>query len=262
MNKSQDDLQTPEQVTHMWNCVKEALAANKNPTTRQIDRMAAVVGEELAATTLDGWFRTWSVVPSWGKFYALIKALGAEQDEDWRALHEAALTADRRRKREERQKKNSAHHAELPAPADPVTPGSAPTVPALSPQTVAAPAGMRAMKVGAAVVVVLAAITILRMMSSFDQGGSEVAAGLAAEPAPSGAPAPAVRYCAPVVREIAVVYSAPEVSSRRIKFKYLNDEITLSNRPSPAGWLSVQTPWDEPGFNWMRTTDLAPPAPC
>ena len=56
--------------------------------------------------------------------------------------------------------------------------------------------------------------------------------------------------------------SAPEVSSRRIKFKYINDKITLSNRPAPAGWLAVQTPWDAPGFNWMRTADLTPPVPC
>lgn len=229
----------------MWNRVQEALAANKNPTTRQIDRMAAVVGEELAATTVDGWFRTWSVVPAWGRFYALIKALGAEHDEDWRALHEAALTADRRRKREERKRKFSDHHTELPTAA-----GSPPTV------------AKRVIKVAAAVVAVVAAITILKVFQSLEGGGSDVAAGFSAEPARSGALTPGVRYCAPVVAEVAVVHSAPDVGSTRIKFKYLDDEITLSNRPAPEGWFAVQTPWDAPGFNWMRAADLAPPAPC
>ncbi len=73
---------------------------------------------------------------------------------------------------------------------------------------------------------------------------------------------PMVRYCTHVIVELAVVYSAPDVGSRQIKFKYLNDEITISNRPSPAGWIAVQTPWDDPGFNWMQTSALAPPTPC
>jgi tetratricopeptide (TPR) repeat protein len=59
----------------------------------------------LAASTVSGWFKTWSVVPAWEKFDVLIKALGAEHDEDWRSLHRAALTADRQRKQEERQRR-------------------------------------------------------------------------------------------------------------------------------------------------------------
>jgi tetratricopeptide (TPR) repeat protein len=67
--------------------------------------MATSVGLELAASTVAGWFETWSVVPAWEKFDALIKALAAEHDEDWRSLHRAALIADRQRKREERRRK-------------------------------------------------------------------------------------------------------------------------------------------------------------
>jgi hypothetical protein len=77
----------PEAVTHLWDRVKKALLANEEPTPRQIDRMATTAGRELAESTIAGWFRTWSVVPAWGKFEALIRALGAEQDEDWRSLH-------------------------------------------------------------------------------------------------------------------------------------------------------------------------------
>jgi len=65
----------PEAVTHLWKCVKSALAANEDPQPRHIERMATTAGVELAASTIEGWFRTWSVVPVWEKFYALIKAL-------------------------------------------------------------------------------------------------------------------------------------------------------------------------------------------
>jgi tetratricopeptide (TPR) repeat protein len=95
----------PEAVTHLWKCVKKALAANEDPSPRRIERMATSVDLELAASTVAGWFETWSVVPAWEKFDALIKALAAEHDEDWRSLHRAALIADRQRKREERRRK-------------------------------------------------------------------------------------------------------------------------------------------------------------
>jgi hypothetical protein len=67
--------------------------------------MASAAGLELAGNTIAGWFETWSVVPAWEKFEILVKALAAEKDEDWRSLHSTALTADRKRKREERQRK-------------------------------------------------------------------------------------------------------------------------------------------------------------
>lgn len=95
----------PEAVSRLWDCVKRALAANDHPAPRRIDRWAAAAGCELAASTVEGWFKTWSVVPTWEKFQSLIKALAAEHDEDWRSLHQAALTADRERKRDERRRK-------------------------------------------------------------------------------------------------------------------------------------------------------------
>ena len=91
---------TPEEVTRLWRCVKRALAANDDPQPRRIERMATAAGVELAASTIEGWFKTWSVVPAWEKFDALIKALAAEHDEDWRSLHRAALAAHRERKRQ------------------------------------------------------------------------------------------------------------------------------------------------------------------
>ena len=95
----------PAEVTRLWSRVKKALAANEDPSPRQIDRWASAAGLELAGSTIAGWFETWSVVPAWEKFDVLIKALAAERDEDWRSLHRAALTADRERKREERQRR-------------------------------------------------------------------------------------------------------------------------------------------------------------
>lgn len=105
----------PEAVTHLWDCVKRVLVANEYPSPRRIERLATTAGVELAASTVAGWFETWSVVPVWEKFDALIKALAAEHDEDWRSLHTAALIADRQRKRQERR------HKELGRAAAPVT---------------------------------------------------------------------------------------------------------------------------------------------
>jgi tetratricopeptide (TPR) repeat protein len=95
----------PAEVTRLWSRVKKALAANEDPSPRQIDRLASAAGLELAGSTIAGWFETWSVVPAWEKFEVLVKALAAERDEDWRSLHRAALTADRERKRRERQRR-------------------------------------------------------------------------------------------------------------------------------------------------------------
>jgi len=105
----------PEEVTHLWDRVKRALLANEEPTPRQIDRMATAAGLELAESTVAGWFRTWSVVPAWDKFDALIKALGAEQDEDWRSLHQKALISDRERKKKQR-RRTELSHPDAPAP--------------------------------------------------------------------------------------------------------------------------------------------------
>jgi hypothetical protein len=60
---------------------------------------------KLAASTIEGWFKTYSVVPGWEKFEVLITALGAEQDQNWKELHGAALTADREHKKEKRRQK-------------------------------------------------------------------------------------------------------------------------------------------------------------
>jgi tetratricopeptide (TPR) repeat protein len=109
----------PEAVTHLWRCVQKALAANEDPQPRRIERMAAAADIELAASTIEGWFKTWSVVPTWEKFDALIKSLAADHDEDWRSLYRAALTADRERKREERQRKKC--RAAAPVSSEPVT---------------------------------------------------------------------------------------------------------------------------------------------
>jgi hypothetical protein len=97
-----EDLPIPEAVTCLWDAVKRALAANDHPSPRRIDRMATTAGLELSGATIEGWFKTWSIVPTWDKFDALIKALAAEHDEDWRSLHRAALVADRKRKSEQR----------------------------------------------------------------------------------------------------------------------------------------------------------------
>jgi len=109
----------PEEVAHLWDRVKRALQANEEPTPRQIDRMATTAGLELAESTVAGWFRTWSVVPAWEKFDALTKALGAEQDEDWRSLHRKALVADRERKKKQR-RQTELSHPDAPTPPQPI----------------------------------------------------------------------------------------------------------------------------------------------
>ncbi|MCA1673407.1 MAG: hypothetical protein LC799_14805, partial [Actinobacteria bacterium] len=123
-------LPVPEAVSHLWKCVRKALAANEDPPPRRIERLATTADRELAASTIEGWFQTWSIVPTWEKFEALIKALAAEHDEDWRTLHGAALTANRAHKRQERQRKKLSRLAESTSPdskptdsqADPLSP--------------------------------------------------------------------------------------------------------------------------------------------
>lgn len=113
-------LSVPGAVTHLWACVRKALAANEDPSPRRIDRMAAATGLELAGSTIAGWFETWSVVPTWEKFEVLVKALAAEHDEDWRSLHRAALTADRERKRNERRRGRELDRAMTPMSCEPM----------------------------------------------------------------------------------------------------------------------------------------------
>jgi tetratricopeptide (TPR) repeat protein len=122
----------PAEVRHLWNCVKKALAANEDPSPRRIDRMASAAGLELAASTIAGWFETWSVVPAWEKFEILVKALAAEKDENWRSLHSAALTADRQRKREERRRMKPGQQATSVA-LEPLAPTRRAGLPASTP---------------------------------------------------------------------------------------------------------------------------------
>jgi tetratricopeptide (TPR) repeat protein len=134
MNSSQIP-PVPEEVTYLWDRVKRALLANDEPTPRQIDRMATTAGCELAESTVAGWFKTWSVVPAWDKFDALITALGAEQDEDWRSLHQKALIADRERKKKQRRRTEvsrsdaSASPQRTPSPPEAVVPSPAKPAP-------------------------------------------------------------------------------------------------------------------------------------
>jgi hypothetical protein len=65
-------------VRRLWACVNKALAENGNPSPRDIDHVAASIGLKLAASTIEGWFKTCSVVPAWEKFEVLIN--GYEQD--------------------------------------------------------------------------------------------------------------------------------------------------------------------------------------
>ena len=95
--------------------MQRALAANEDPSPRRVERIASAAGLELAASTIAGWFETWSVVPAWEKFEVLVKALAAEQDEDWRSLHRAAFAADRKRKKEQRQRNKELGRATTPA---------------------------------------------------------------------------------------------------------------------------------------------------
>ncbi len=84
--------------------------------------MASAAGLELAASTIAGWCATWSVVPAWEKFEILVKALAAEHDEDWRSLHSVAFTADRKRKKEQRQRNKELGRATALVPFTPFTP--------------------------------------------------------------------------------------------------------------------------------------------
>lgn len=288
MNDSEEPV-IPEPVRRMWACVKKSLAENDNPSPRDIDRLAASIGLKLAASTVEGWFKTHSVVPAWEKFEVLIKALAAEQDEDWRALHGAALTADRERKKEERRRKEFVgptvpvpsesldfdgepvpqrlawDSAPTPVPAEQL-PDPTPTVPADAVHTTATEGGTTARerlwatpwKVGAVVLLVLPAVLIL--LFRLTAGGGPAPSAPSSGEAPAAQPT--VRHCAYVITEPAGVYPTPDSSTKQIKFKRLNDRVEVLDRPRPSGWLAVSTPQNSPGFNWMQTNVLTGPAPC
>lgn len=253
----------PEPVRRMWNCVKKSLAENDNPSPRDIDRLAASISLKLPASTVEGWLKTHSVVPAWEKFEVLIKALAAEQDEDWRALHGAALTADRKRKKEER-KRLAGDSAPVPVPIErSLEPESA--VPADAVHTTATKGGTTTrrqfgatpLKIGVVVLLVLSAVLFILFWPTGDSGPT---------PAPSSGEPPAaqppVRHCAYVITEPAGVYPAPNSSTKQIKFKRLNDRVEILDRPRPPGWVAVSTPQNSPGFNWMQTNVLTASAPC
>lgn len=58
-------------------------------------------------------------MPAWEKFEAPVKVLGAGHDHDWRALHGAALAADRQRKASRRRSDGRTKHGHTPQAADP-----------------------------------------------------------------------------------------------------------------------------------------------
>jgi hypothetical protein len=280
----------PEPVRRLWDCVNKALAENDNPSPRDIDRLAASIGLKLAASTIEGWFKTRSVVPAWEKFEVLIKTLGAEQDENWRALHGAALTADRGHKKEKRRRKELADPS-TPVPSEPLdfdgepvpqqlawdsapaampaerSPEPAPTVFGNAVHTTAGEDGTLARgrfwatprKVSTAMVLLVLPAVLILVFRPTASGGP-------APSAPSGGTAPAaqppVRSCAYVIAEPARVHPAPNISTKQIKFKHLKDRVEVLDRPHPSGWVTVSTPQDSPGFNWMQTTVLTAPTPC
>ncbi|MGH3900224.1 MAG: hypothetical protein ACRDTA_18670 [Pseudonocardiaceae bacterium] len=243
------------------------MTENDDPSPRDIDRLAASIGLKLAASTVEGWFRTHSVVPAWEKFEVLIKALAAEQDEDWRALHGAALTADRERKKEERRRKDLADPTALAPSGSLDSDGEpAPQRLALDSASAAVPAKGRfwapSRKLGAAVVlVVLPAVLILLFLFRPTPGGGPASSAPSSGETPAAQPP--VRYCSHVITEPAGVYPAPDSSIKQIKFKLLHDRVVLLNHPHPpSGWVAVSTPRDNPGYNWMQANALATPAPC
>lgn len=121
VNEAEDLI--PESITYLWDQVRDALKACGNPSPRDIDRLAASCGLKLSSSTIEGWFRTWSVVPAWEKLDTLLKALGAERDRDWKSLHGAAQLADRQRKAGSRRQEHKGHQP-------PAAPGPSPPVPA------------------------------------------------------------------------------------------------------------------------------------
>ncbi|GLW09660.1 hypothetical protein Misp01_47890 [Microtetraspora sp. NBRC 13810] len=106
----------PDPIAALWERVREVLEDRGNPTPHAIDRLASGHGHALAPSTVAGWFRTWTVVPSWDRFQVLLTALGVAPGEDWRTLHAAAEQT----RNERRQQRKSV------PPGEPVAPGREP----------------------------------------------------------------------------------------------------------------------------------------
>ncbi len=280
MDKTSEVQPIPVPVTHLWDCVKEALAENGNPSPRRIDRMAAAAGLELAANTISGWFKTWSVVPTWERFDVLIKALGAERDRDWRSLHGAALTADRLRKRKEREQTELNRSTALSAPPSATsTDGQQSSLESSSAESTSAVllptrpleihdpddtkfvtilTKVKMWKTSRALWVI---VGIIVSFSAFAIYAYWLVDGNTRTSQPPSRRM--VQNCAYVIREPAAVYPIPNPAALPIKFKYLGDRVGVSDHlPHPVDWIVVRTPQDGPGLNWMQAAVLGDLVAC
>ncbi len=241
-------------VRRLWAHVQDALAANADklgdpPSPCRIERLAAELGLELAASTVEGWFRTWSVVPKWERFETLLKVLGAEKDHEWTELYAAAHAADRRRKRKQKEQKKQKGTEGREKKRQPVQEYTV-TTPARAERGITRvfqdiPGS--AWAVGGGIAVVFVTITIFVVSSGFS----------------GETPSPGTVLCTRAIVDRAEVLSKPDDRSELIKYKYFDDPIKIQvGHQSPRGWVTVRTPANEPGYNWMHRNTLGEFNPC
>lgn len=268
---------TEPAVSYLWDCVKIALDANKDPHSGQwpspvrIEQLANELGLELASSTVDEWFKRWSIVPTkWEKFENLLKVLGAEKDRDWQKLYAAACVAkkrkgqleDARRQLEETRRqleeiqpeleetRRQLHAARREADQSEDSPRRSSENGQVSPSPGEARQQIR--RLAAVVLATAGGIVVL------GGGGAILWSFLSQDPLPSGT----IR-CAHVIAAKSRVVSAPDDRSKFIKDKYFGDSIrVILRRDAPQGWVAVLTPGIQPGYNWMHQDDLGELAPC
>jgi len=222
----------------LWHHVKRALAENGHPTATQIAALAASLGYRLPASTIRSWLHHHSI-PSWPKFEALLIALGAEKDLDWRSLWVAAKEAPRR---------NQEVTAEVSALSDPTD---------LQSTESTSPGRMSARLRTATFLGALVLLALALLFATWRKVPATSTA-TSGDTSSTGSIVAAV-MCAQIVEEPAAVYVGPYTSARPIKYKYRGDEVVLVRRPqSSPQWLAIRTPKDPPGFAWMQASDLKP----
>jgi hypothetical protein len=77
---------------------------------------------------------------------------------------------------------------------------------------------------------------------------------------------PQAAQCSYVTGRPATVFAHPSSQAKPVKSKDLGDGVEILRKPHPPGWVSVYTPRNRPGYNWMHANVLSAPVqgtrPC
>lgn len=116
----------------------------------------------------------------------------------------------------------------------------------------------------AALVVSIAVLGLSGALVFLNAGARQSSASPPSDPASgpneSATPADQLTQCAYVTKKDAWIFTAPNITSKKLRPKPIDSGITILNDPNPPpGWTPVLTPYGDPKRNWMQTDVLSVP---